>query len=130
MISAQVTIDLPLFTSTRQGPLIAAKAAEANRIRLERDATYRRLATELESGLASYAAAQEAAQRIRDTTLPLACRRVELETASYRAGTTGLNSVLDARRGLVETELTAIEREAEATKAAARLALFFGSDIP
>lgn len=129
MVSAQVTIDLPLFASTRQDPLIAAKAAEASRIRVERDGVHRRLVAELESALANYAAAQETLERIRETTLPLVRRKVDLQTASYRAGTSGLDVILAARRERVETELTAIEREAEMVKAAARLSLNFGSEI-
>lgn len=130
MVSAQVTIDLPLFTSTRQDPLIAAKVAEANRIRAERDGAHRRLLAELESAIATYMAATEAAERIRATTLPLVRQKVELEIASYRAGVRPLDTVLAARREREETELMAIEREAEMAKAAARLTLNFGSTIP
>lgn len=130
MVSAQVTIDLPLFTATRQDPLIAAKAAEANRIRVERDGVHRRLVSELESGVATYAAAKEALGRIRGTTLPLVRQKVELEMASYTAGTRTLDAVLTARREREEMELTAIEREADMARAAARLTLNFGSDLP
>ena len=130
LASVQVTIDLPLFASTRQDPLIAAKMSEANRIRAERDGVQRRLLAELESAIATYTAATEAAERIRGTTLPLVRQKVELEIASYRAGTRTLDSVLAARREREETELMAIEREAEMAKAAARLALNFGSTIP
>ena len=130
LASVQVTIDLPLFTSTRQDPLIAAKVAEANRIRLERDGVQRRLLAELESAIATYTAAAEAAERIRGTTLPLVRQKVDLEIASYRAGTRSLDTVLTARREREETELAAIEREAEIAKAAARLTLNFGSMIP
>ena len=130
MVSAQVTIDLPLFTATRQNPLIAAKAAEANRIRVERDGVHRRLVSEFESGLATYTAAKEALERIRGTTLPLVRQKVELEVASYSAGTRTLDTVLVARREREEMELTAIEREADLATAAARLTLNFGSDLP
>jgi outer membrane protein TolC len=130
LASVQVTIDLPLFASTRQDPLIAAKVAEASRIRSERDGVHRRLMAELESAIATYTAATEAAERIRVTTLPLVRQKVDLEIASYRAGTRTLDSVLAARREREETELMAIEREAEMAKAAARLALNFGSTIP
>jgi outer membrane protein TolC len=104
--------------------------AEANRIRAERDGVHRRLLAELESAIATYTAAAEAAERIRGTTLPLVRRKVELEIASYRAGVRSLDTVLTARREREETELTAIEREAEMAKAAARLTLNFGSTIP
>jgi outer membrane protein, heavy metal efflux system len=130
MVSAQVTIDLPLFASTRQDPLIAAKAAEANRLRIERDAVHRRLLAEFESAVATYRAAAEASERIRGTILPLLGRKIELETASYQAGTARLDAVLAARREQVETELSAVEREAEMARAAARVRLNFGSTLP
>ena len=123
MVSARVTLSLPLFAATRQDPLIAAKGAEANRMRLERDATYRRLLAELDSELADYDAAKESAERIRKTTLPLERQKVELQTASYRAGTAPIDALLSARRERVETELTAIERDAAVAKAAAKLAV-------
>ena len=129
MVSAQVTIDLPLFASTRQNPLIAAKALEANRIRVERDGVHRRLVAELESALADYDAAKEEFERTQQTMLPLVRQRVELQTASYRAGTIGFDPVLAARRERIETELTAVEREGSMAKAAAHLMLYFGSEI-
>ena len=130
MVSARVTLSLPLFASTRQDPLIAAKSAEANRVRLERDATYRRLLAEFDGDLADYTAAKEAADRIRSTTLPLQQQKLELQTASYRAGQAPIDTVLTARREKVETELTAIERDAATAKAAAKLAVYFGRDTP
>src|SRR5262249_29119857 len=106
MVSARVTLSLPLFASARQDPLIAAKSAEANRVRFERDATYRRLLAELEGNLADYSAAKEAADRIRKTILPLKQQKLELETASYRAGRAPIDALLAARRDKIETELT------------------------
>jgi outer membrane protein TolC len=130
MVSARVTIDLPLFSSTRKDPLIAAKGAEANRMRLERDGVHRRLEAQLDSGLADYETAKEEAERARATRLPLLRQKVELQTASYRAGTSAFDALLAARRERVESELTALEREAAAAKAAARLAVYFGKEAP
>lgn len=130
MVSAQVTIDLPLFASTRQNPLIAAKVLQADRIRLERDGVQRRLVAELERDLAVYAVANEKLGRVRATTLPLARRKDELQLASYRAGTAAFDAVLAARRERIETELASIELEAEAAKVAARLAIYFGGIVP
>ena len=130
MVSAQVTFDLPLFASTRQDPLIAAKALQTSRVRLERDAVHRRLTAELQGAMADYTFAREALQRSREITLPLTGRKVELQMASYRAGTAPLDMVLAARRERLETELAALDREAKMTKAAARLTILFGGVIP
>jgi outer membrane protein, heavy metal efflux system len=129
MISARVTVDLPLFPSQRQNPLIASKALEANALRLERDGTRRRLAAELDGALATYNSGKEVLERTRDTALPLLRQKVELQIASYRAGTAGLDAVLAARRELAEAELNQIALEAETTKSAARLALYFARNV-
>ena len=128
MVSAQVTLDLPLFASRRQDPLIRAKALQANRIRVDRDAARRQLAAELDAALARHAASAEELKRTRTTTLPLARQKTELQLASFRAARAPFDSVLEARREQVEVELRIIELEAETAKAAARLAVYFGSE--
>ena len=128
MVSAQVTLDLPLFAARRQDPLIAARAAQASRVRVEREAARRRLAAELDATLARYAASAEELKRIRDTTLPLARRKTELQLASFRAGTIAFDPVAKARREQVETELKIIELEEQTAKAAARLVVYFGRE--
>ncbi|MBW3558545.1 MAG: TolC family protein [Proteobacteria bacterium] len=130
MVSAQVTVDLPVFASRRQDPLIAAKALQASRIRVEQQAARRRLASELDAVLAEYGALAEELKRARDTTLPLARRKAELQLASFRAAKIPFEPVLQARREQVEAELKIIELEAKTAQRAARLALYFGSEQP
>lgn len=125
MVSAMVTVDLPLFTSRRQEPLIQAAVLRAGRLRAEREAARRELASELEKTLAEYSAAAEELKRTEETILPLARQKVELQTASYRARQVPFDVVLDARREEVETELKIVELQSEAAKAAARLTYFF-----
>ena len=66
--------------------------------------------------------------RARDTLLPLARRRADLETASYGAGRASLGDVQAALTALANAQLTYLEREAQVATDAARLTLTYGSD--
>lgn len=125
MVSAMVTVDLPLFAGRRQEPLIQAATLRASRLRTEREAARRELAADLDKALADYAAAAEELQRTRETILPLARQKVELQTASYRAQQVPFDMVLEARREQVEAELKLVDLESQSAKAAARLAYYF-----
>lgn len=126
MVSAGVTVSLPLFARRRQDPLIAARIAEAGAALAEREDARRALRAELEAGLADHAMHHEQLERARSTLLPLARQQSDLETASYAAGRASLADVIAARTQLVEAELLVIDREVEVALDAARLVLTYG----
>lgn len=128
MVSAEVSIRLPLFAASRQDPVINARATDATRVRVDQEAERRKLAAELEAGLAEYAMHRERLTRARDVLVPLAQRRADLETASYGAGTTGLAAVLDAFTALVDAKLDLLDRESEVARDAVRLSIAYGSE--
>lgn len=128
MVSGGVTISLPLFAGSRQDPVIEARARDATRVRVERDAARRALVAELEAGLADHAMHHDRMMRARDTLVPLAQRRADLETASYGAGNVGLTAVIEAFTALADVKLDAIDREAEVVRDAIRLNITYGSD--
>lgn len=128
MVSAQVTISLPLFAQNRQDPIIAARGSDATRVRVEREAARRRLLAELDGALADHAMRHERLARARDMLVPLAQRRADLETASYGARTAGLTAVLDAFAALVDAKLDLLDREAAVARDGVRLNITFGSD--
>ena len=130
MVSLGVTIDLPLFAAHRQDPLIASKLADANRVRIEQEAEARSLSTELDEALADHASAEARLKRARDTSAPLADRRVDLAQSAYQGGTGSLTDLIEARRARTETALRIIDLEAESEKLAARLAIYFGGEQP
>lgn len=129
MVMFQVTVDLPLFSATRQDPLIAAQQKELARVEAEREAMLREHGAELEQGLARHAALTRQLARADDTWVPLAQRRVELALADYRAGKGGLEPVLAARRELVEARLRAIGLATERAELAAELKYAYGEDL-
>lgn len=128
MVSAEVSIRLPLFPGSRQDPVIDARATDATRVRVEREVARRKLVAELEAGLADHVMHHERMMRARDVLVPLAQRRADLETASYGAGSAGLSAVLDAFTALVDAKLDLLDRESEVARAAFNLNIAYGSD--
>jgi len=127
-VSAGVTIGLPIFTRRRQNAEIASKQSEASRSQAEREDARRALADALSSDLADHVMHHEQWMRARNTLLPLAEQRVELETASYAAGRASLADVADAHAALADATLTALDREALVAADGARLVLTYRSD--
>ncbi len=130
MVSAGVTISLPVFGTRRQDPIIAAKIATAGQARAEREVARRDLISQLDAGLADHVMHHEQWIRSQSVLLPLAQKRADLETASYGAGRAGLTEVLLAFTALANSQLTLLDREAAVAADAANLVLTFGNDQP
>lgn len=128
MLSAGVTVSLPLFASTRQEPLLAARRADASRVQADREDARRALAAQLDADLADHDMHHDQWMRTTTTVVPAAQHRADLETASYAAGTATLADVLDAMTALADAKLTALERQAMVVRDGARIVLTYGSD--
>ena len=128
MVMVQATVSLPLFASTRQDPIIAARVETAGGVRIEREAARRELLAALETSLAGHAMHHDRLNRARETLVPLAKRRVDLETASYAAGTASLSDVLSAAVALAEAVTDDLDREADVARDGARIVLTYGVD--
>jgi len=127
MVMVQATVSLPLFASTRQDPVIAARTETAGRVRIEREAARRDLVANLDASLADHAMHHDRLHRALETLVPLAKRRADLETAAYGAGTASLSDVLQAFLALAEARIDAIDREADVARDGARIVLTFGA---
>lgn len=127
-VSAKLNFSLPLFRANRQDPIIAARTLDVARATAEREATRRELEAALESDLAEHAMHHAQLARARDTLIPLARQRLDLETASYGARTASLSDVLAAQRAFVDARLDALDREAETVRDGVRLALTYGEE--
>jgi outer membrane protein TolC len=128
MVSAGVTVSLPIFAGSRQEPLIAARRAEASKAAAEREDARRSLAAQLDGDLADHVMHHEQWMRTLNTVVPAAQQRADLETQSYAAGRANLADVLDAMSALADAKLTALEREAMVMRDGARIVLTYGSD--
>lgn len=128
MVSAGVTVSLPLFTKRRQDPMIAASVAAEGAALAQREDVRRALLADLEAGLADHVMHHEQWMRARDTLLPLARQRVDLETVSYSAGRATLIDLIQAQSMFTDAALGTLDREATVARNAARLVLTYGGD--
>jgi outer membrane protein TolC len=129
MVSAGVTVSLPIFAGSRQEPIIAARRADAARAGLAREDARRALEAQLEADLADHGMHHDQWIRTTTTVVPAAQQRANLETQSYAAGTATLADVLDAMTALADAKLSALEREAMVMRDGARIVLTYG-DTP
>ena len=126
LVSLSVKLDLPFFAKRRQDPLIAARAKEFDRARLEREAAAREALALLQASLAGHAMRHDRFVRARDVLVPLAKKRAELDRASYGAATVDLGTALQSTFELAKAELDALDREAEVVRDGIRINLTYG----
>ncbi len=117
MAGVMFTVDLPIFKSHRQDKDYSAdvsRAMEANdRLALAK----REHVALVRSLVAEYQAAQTLWLRQRDDILPLQRQRLSLLEAQYRSGQSSLGELLDARRTLLDSGLTASNAEKAVARA-------------
>jgi cobalt-zinc-cadmium efflux system outer membrane protein len=130
MVSVTVSIDLPFFGKRRQDPLIAARESEARRAGLMRQAGERDVLAALDADLADLAMHQQRLMNARQTLVPLAKRRAELDMASYAAGKLDLGSALLSTLALAEAEVDALSREADVARDVIRINYTYGEMRP
>lgn len=126
MVGVQLTYELPIFSSHRVDPLIAAAMSEQADIDAQREVMLRDHTNMLENDLADYAALNRQLERANTTELPLAQQKVTLQLASYQAGKADLTAVLTTRRELIEQRLKIITLENLRAVTAAQLYYAYG----
>ncbi len=130
MASVGISIDLPLFAGRRQNPKIDASASLAQGSRFDREALRRELAAALEADLADHSMHHERLRNARETLVPLAKRRAELDRDSYAAGKTDLGAALLSTLALAEAEVETLNREADVARDAVRISITYGEGRP
>lgn len=130
MASVEVRIDLPLFQSGRQGPLIEARRAEVQGVEARQTAAEREILAALERQLAEHRASQANLRRARDTRLALARQRADAATGAFAGGALSAEQLILARRDALEAELNVLELEEHVSSLGAALTLQFGEMAP
>lgn len=130
MVSVGVSVDLPLFAGQRQNPKIAANESSVTQARLLRAAAEREILASLDADLADHEMHMQRLENARQTLVPLAKRRAELDMASYAAGKLDLGSALLSSLALAEAEVDALAREADVARDAVRINYTYGRVRP
>ncbi|PKE28825.1 heavy metal RND transporter [Rahnella sp. AA] len=111
LAGVMVTVDLPLFTASRQDKDHAADQSMAMESNDRLAQLIRTHQAQLTTLLAQYQAANTLWQRQKNDVIPLQQQRVSVIQAQYRAGKSSLNDVLEARRSLLDSQIA--QRNAE-----------------
>lgn len=129
MLMLEFSIDLPLFTSRRQSPRIAARQAEKHAVEADVELIRREHAAMVEADLARQQRLERTLQRQRDTVVPLAREQAGLLLASWRGNQGSLADVIAARLAVLESELALFALEEELTLLRVQLHLTYNSDV-
>lgn len=114
MVSINVSMPLPWDRGHRQDRTLAAKLADIEKMRAERESETRMHVAEDLAMLQQWRSDRERLARYDGALLPLAADRVEAAMAAYRGGTAPLASVLEARRAQIDTQIERIRLEQDA----------------
>lgn len=128
MASIGISVPLQWDQTDRQDRDVAAKLAQADQIRAEREEAVRTETAEVRSMIAEWESARERQSRFERELVPLSIERTQADLSAYRSGKSSLNNVLAARRNEVDARLQVLQMEAEAARLWAQLNFHFLPD--
>lgn len=123
MVTAQVTVDLPIFPSQRENKRLNASTHELLATQLTRDAQYRDLNKSLTSTYNTWLTQSKQLALYRKKFLPLAVQNAKAAFLAYQNAKSGLNSVLRSRLYSEAVQLQTLKLEIDVAKS--RAALFY-----
>jgi outer membrane protein TolC len=124
MLSVQFGIELPVAQAKRQDRQLAARLAELDAMRAQREDRLRVLQSGLQAALAERQSLQARIARFEQSILPVTAQRTEATLVSYRNGKAELAAVLETRRAELDTGLQLLALQVAEAKAAVQLEYF------
>jgi len=122
MVTLMVRVDLPIFQSARQAPVVESKERALEQVRAQAEDARAKHLADIRAGLADWDIAKARLDRQKRDIVPLAEERARLAQAAYAGGRADLAAALEARRALLEARLSEIAAESELARAWAQLA--------
>ena len=113
MVSLNVSVPLQWDQANRQDREVAAKLAQLEQMRAQREEATREHLAEARAWLQQWHSNQERLAHYDKTLLPLAGERTRAALAAYRGGGGPLPGVLEARRMEIETRMDRLRLEME-----------------
>jgi outer membrane protein TolC len=129
MVSINFAIPLQVDREQRQEREIAARMAQLEQAKAEREDAERMVLADARVALQQWRSRRERALHYDNTLVELAAERSRAALAAYRGGSSALGAVLDARRNELDTRIERLKLEMEAAALWAQLAYLFGADV-
>ena len=121
MVSIAVSIPLQLDPKQRQDRELAARLAIVEQMRAQREEGTRERLAEARSWLQAWHSGRDRLAHYDRSLLPLAAERTRSALVAYRGGSGPLSTVLEARRGEIDTQLDRLRLEMDTAALWARL---------
>jgi outer membrane protein TolC len=115
-VGAQVTVDLPFFTSNRQDKSLHASAYQLEASELDRDIHYKDLIKELTAQYAIWNSLSTRDSLYRKQLLPESRQNSKAAVLAYKNATTDLSTVLRAYSNNLTIQLEQLQIQVERTK--------------
>jgi outer membrane protein TolC len=125
MVSVGVSVPLQWDRANRQDRQLAAKLAQADQAKAEREEMLRAHVAETQAMIAEWQSDRQRVSRYDRELIPLTQERTQAVLAAYRGGKGLLADVLAARRNELDTALAKLELEAATARLWARLNFLF-----
>ncbi len=125
-VSVNVTVDLPVFSHSRQDRELSAKLAEQEQAELQREDMFREQESDIRRNWEALRRQQERLKQFDNDILPKSRQRIDSALATWQSGQGGLMSVLDARRMALDNEMKRLELLADAAKRQINLQYYAG----
>lgn len=116
MLTVQVGMDLPFFTAKRQDKRLAASQARLESAQASRDDLLRELEAQLRFNEHDWRQLQNRQALYNTDILPQAQARIEAARSAYAAGAGDFNSILIARRALLEVLMQQLDLQIDAAR--------------
>ncbi|MGR4867838.1 TolC family protein [Variovorax sp. LARHSF232] len=121
MVSLNFLVPLQIDPANRQDRELAARLAQAEQVRAQRDEALREHLAEARAWLQTWQGNRERLANYDKALIPLAAERTRAALAAYRGGAGPLAAVLDARRMEIDTRAERLRLELETAALWARL---------
>ena len=121
MVSVNVSIPLQWDRANRQDRELAAKLADTEQLRAQREEATREQLARTRTWLLQWHSTRDRLAHYDNTLIPLASDRGQAAIAAYRGGSGPLAAVLDARRTEIDHRVERLRLEMEAAALWARL---------
>ena len=121
MVSLGISIPLQWDRKNRQDRELAARLAQVEQARAQREDMRRAHIAEVQAMLREWENGRERLARYRGEIIPLAAERTRATLAAYRGAKASLNEFLQSRRNEIDVQIQALQLEADTARLWAQL---------
>ena len=129
MVSAMVSVELPLFTAKRQDRRLAASIQQAEAVQLTRDERLRELRQMLDSGYANWQRLGERAALYESQLLRTSAANAQASLQAYQSGITEFSTLMRARITDLDIQLDLLRIRVDRARAQTSLLYLAGEDL-